>query len=118
MAWPGGRRRYPRPMPTLGEVTALLDEWFPQQQADGWDAVGLVLGDPAADVRRILLAVDPVTAVADEAIANDVHLLVTHHPLFLKGVHGVAATDPQGRDAHRLVSHGCALLTAHTNAPS
>ena len=102
--------------PTLGEVTALLDEWFPPHRADDWDAVGLVLGDPAVEVRRILLAVDPVAAVADEAIADDTDLLICHHPLFLKGVHGVAATDPKGRFAHRLLSNGCALFTAHTNA--
>jgi dinuclear metal center YbgI/SA1388 family protein len=105
-------------MPTLGEVTALLDEWFPPQHADSWDAVGLVLGDPAVDVRRILLAVDPVAAVVDEAVLNDTDLLVTHHPLFLKGVHGFAATDPKGRAAHRLVANGCGLFTAHTNADS
>src|SRR3954469_21818485 len=105
-------------MPTLGEITALLDEWFPPQHADDWDAVGLVLGDPGHDVRRILLAVDPVSAVADEAILHDADLLVTHHPLFLKGVHGFAATEPKGRVAHRLVSNGCALFTAHTNADS
>jgi dinuclear metal center YbgI/SA1388 family protein len=105
-------------MPTLGDITALLDEWYPPQHADDWDAVGLVLGDPAHDVRRILLAVDPVAAVADEAILMDADLLVTHHPLFLKGVHGFAATDPKGRVAHRLTSNGCALFAAHTNADS
>src|SRR3954447_9625766 len=105
-------------MPTLGEITALLDEWFPPHHADSWDAVGLVLGDPSVDVRRILLAVDPVAAVADEAILLDADLLVTHHPLFLKGVHGVAATDPKGRVAHRLLTNGCALFAAHTNADS
>jgi dinuclear metal center YbgI/SA1388 family protein len=104
--------------PTLGDVVALLDGWYPPQHADDWDAVGLVLGDPAADVRRILLAVDPVADVADEAILRDVDLLVTHHPLFLKAVHGFAATGPKGRVAHRLAQNGCALFTAHTNADS
>jgi dinuclear metal center YbgI/SA1388 family protein len=103
---------------TLGEITELLDEWFPPQHADDWDAVGLVLGDPSVDVRRILLAVDPVAAVADEAVLQDADLLVTHHPLFPKGVHGFAATDPKGRLAHRLLTNGCALFTAHTNADS
>ncbi len=105
-------------MPSLEEITALLDEWFPPSHADDWDAVGLVLGDPAVDVHRILLAVDPVAAVADEAVADDTDLLICHHPLFLKGVHGVAATDPKGRFAHRLLTNGCALFTAHTNADS
>jgi dinuclear metal center YbgI/SA1388 family protein len=105
-------------MPTLGEITALLDEWFPPQHADDWDAVGLVCGDPTAEVRRILLAVDPVSIVADEAIEAGVQLLICHHPLFLKGVHGVAATDPKGRIVHRLLTAGCGLFTAHTNADS
>jgi len=105
-------------MPTLGEITALLDEWFPPDHADDWDAVGLVCGDPAADVRRVHLAVDPVTAVVEEAVAARAQLLVCHHPLLLKGVHGVGATDPKGRAVHGLVSAGCALFTAHTNADS
>lgn len=105
-------------MPTLGEITGLLDGWYPPQHADDWDAVGLVCGDPDAGVRRILLAVDPVAAVADEAIERGAQLVVCHHPLFLTGVHGVAATGPKGRIVHRLLQSGCGLFTAHTNADS
>lgn len=105
-------------MPRLGEITDLLEQWYPPHTADSWDAVGLVLGDPADDVRRVLLAVDPTAAVADDALLHDADLLVTHHPLFLKAVHGIAATDPKGRVAHRLLGNGCALYTAHTNADS
>ncbi len=73
---------------------------------------------PLTTYARILLAVDPVTAVADEAVSTGAQLLVTHHPLFLKGVHGVAATDPKGRVVHRLLGAGCGLFAAHTNADS
>lgn len=100
----------------LSDVTARLDAWYPPQWADSWDAVGLVSGDPDQAVRRILLAVDPAAAVADEAIESGADLLVVHHPLFLKGVSSVAATTPKGRVLHRLVTGGCALFTAHTNA--
>ena len=103
-------------MPALSDVIALIERWYPPQFAEDWDAVGLVCGDPAADVRTILLAVDPVVAVADEAVGLDADLLVVHHPLFLKGTTSVAATTPKGRVLHELVTHGCGLLTAHTNA--
>jgi dinuclear metal center YbgI/SA1388 family protein len=102
----------------LADVCALLDDWYPPHLAEDWDAVGLVCGDPDADVRRILLAVDPVLAVADEAVAWDAGLVIVHHPLYLKGTTTVAATTPKGRVVHRLLSHGCGLLTAHTNADS
>ena len=103
-------------MPTVGEVVDLVHGWYPPATADDWDAVGLAAGDPGADVRRVLLAVDPALPVAAEAAAWDADLLVTHHPLFLRGVHGVAETTPKGRTLATLTRAGCGLLTAHTNA--
>jgi dinuclear metal center YbgI/SA1388 family protein len=103
-------------MPTLGEVVGLVHGWYPPGTAEDWDAVGLAAGDTDADVRRILLAVDPVAQTAREAADWDADLLLTHHPLFLRGVHGVAETTPKGRTLATLTRAGCGLLTAHTNA--
>ncbi len=100
----------------LGDVTALLDEWYPQSWAADWDAVGLVAGDPDTEVSRIMFAVDPSPEIAAEAVEWGADLLVVHHPLFLFAVHGVAATTPKGRTLHRLLTAGCGLFAAHTNA--
>lgn len=94
----------------------MLDRWYPAHTAEPWDVVGLVCGNPRAEVRRILLAVDPVAAVVAEAVSGEADLLVAHHPLFLKPVSTVAADSPKGRVVHQLISSGCALFTAHTNA--
>ncbi|QGQ19074.1 Nif3-like dinuclear metal center hexameric protein [Cellulomonas sp. JZ18] len=102
--------------PTLRDVVAALEKRYPPGTAESWDAVGLVAGDPAEPVRRVLLAVDPVAAVVDEALEWGADLLLTHHPLFLRGVHSVAATTYKGALVHRLVRGGCALYAAHTNA--
>ena len=101
---------------SLAQVVALLERRYPPDTAEEWDAVGLVCGHPDAEVRRILWAVDPVEAVVNEAIAADVDLVVTHHPLFLTGVHSVAATTAKGRVIDRLIRAGIALYCAHTNA--
>lgn len=103
-------------MPRLGDVVDLLHGWYPPATADSWDAVGLVSGDPDAEVGKVMFAVDPAQAVAREAVEWGADLLVVHHPLFLSPVHGVAATTPKGRTLHTLATGGCALLTAHTNA--
>ncbi|MFD7308490.1 Nif3-like dinuclear metal center hexameric protein [Promicromonospora sp. NPDC059942] len=102
--------------PTLAQVVAALDGLYPPSTAEGWDAVGLVVGDPAAPVRKVLFAVDPVSAVVDQALDWGADLLVTHHPLFLRGVSSVAATTFKGSVVHRLLTGGCALHVAHTNA--
>lgn len=102
--------------PTLGDVVGLLHTWYPPATADSWDAVGLVHGDPASPVHKVMFAVDPTLAVAREAAGWGADLLVVHHPLFLKPVHGFATTTAKGRTLATLVDSGCALLTAHTNA--
>ena len=103
-------------MPTVADVVALLDEWYPPGTAESYDAVGLVAGDPDAAAARVMFAVDPTIEVAREAVEWGADLLVVHHPLFLTAVSSVAATTPKGRTLHTLTSGGCALLTAHTNA--
>lgn len=105
-------------MATLRDVVTVLDELYDPRWADDWDAVGTVAGDPDSVVSKILFAVDPVQAVVDEAVAWGADLLVTHHPLYLKGVTSVAATTPKGRVVHTLLTHGIALHTCHTNADS
>jgi dinuclear metal center YbgI/SA1388 family protein len=103
-------------MPSLADLVDLVHGWYPPDTADSYDAVGLVAGDPAAEVARVMFAVDPTIEVAREAVEWGADLLVVHHPLFLTAVSSVAATTPKGRTLHTLTSGGCALLTAHTNA--
>lgn len=103
-------------MATVREVVNALDHRYPPALAEDWDRVGLSVGDPKATVTRVLFAVDPVLDVADEAIATGAQMIVTHHPLLLRGVHSVAADTGKGAVVHLLISHGIALYSAHTNA--
>ena len=103
-------------MPKLADVVETLEQHYDPRWAEPWDAVGLVCGDPDTDVSRVHFAVDPVATVADEAIAAGAQLLVTHHPLYLRGTTTVAATSAKGRLVHRLISNGVGLYVAHTNA--
>jgi dinuclear metal center YbgI/SA1388 family protein len=103
-------------VPGLGELITALEGWFDPRWAESWDAVGLVCGDRADPVERIVLAVDAVPATVDETIQCGAELLVTHHPLLLTGVHGVPADDPKGALVHRMIRAGVAHYVAHTNA--
>jgi len=103
-------------MPTVRELIASLDAAYPQWLAEDWDAVGLTCGRLDAEVDTVLLAVDPLPQIVDEAIACGAQLIVTHHPLFLHGVHEVAATHSKGEVITRCIENGIALFSAHTNA--
>lgn len=101
---------------TLRDVIEVLERLYPPSTAQSWDQVGLVTGDPDQPVERILLALDPTLAVIDEAREAQVDLLVTHHPLLMRGVHSVATTHAKGASVTGLVVADIALYVAHTNA--
>lgn len=101
---------------TLADVIGALEGLYPPGTAQSWDQVGLVSGDLAQPVRRIHFAVDPTLAVIEEARALGADLLVTHHPLLLRGVHSVATTTAKGASVTSLVVNDIALYVAHTNA--
>lgn len=105
-------------VPRLSEVIAALENLWPAERAEAWDAVGTVVGEPGQEVSRVLFAVDPVQEIADEAVKLGADLLVTHHPLYLRGTTTVAATTAKGRVVHTLIKNDVALHVAHTNADS
>jgi len=103
-------------MTSLADVQNAVETLWPVAGAEAWDAVGLLSGDPTAEVGRIHLAVDAVLDTVDEAIAAHSDLLLVHHPLLLRGVTTVAETRYKGAVLARLIRAGCALIATHTNA--
>lgn len=103
-------------IPTLADVVAAADTLWPFRLQQDWDASGLVTGRLEQSVQRIHFAVDPVNLVVREALAASADLLITHHPLLLRGVTSVAADTFKGQAVHDLIESRCALLCCHTNA--
>ena len=103
-------------MPTLRELQAAIEDLWPAAGAESWDSVGLVSGDPDAVVEHVHLAVDAVPDTAREAVEAGADLLLTHHPLLLRGVTTIAESTYKGSVLATLVRGGCALVAAHTNA--
>jgi dinuclear metal center YbgI/SA1388 family protein len=101
---------------TLREVVAALERLYPPHTALSWDRVGLVSGRLDQPVSLVHFAVDPTLAVIDEASAAGADLLITHHPLLLRGVHSVATTSAKGASVTALIVNHIALYAAHTNA--
>src|SRR6185503_16787223 len=98
---------------TVADVVSAMSKRYPTAWAEDWDRVGLVVGDPAALVRRILLVIDCVPETVAEAIAGGADMIIAHHPLLLRGVHSVAATTYKGSVVHQLIRAGIALHVAH-----
>lgn len=100
---------------TLSKVIALLKELAPVELAENWDNVGLMLGRFNQEVHKILIALDITEEVVQQAVANKVDLIVTHHPLIFKPCKRL--TDQQWRQELilTLAENHIAVYSAHTN---
>ena len=105
-------------MTTVRDVERFLYDWAPAGLAAEWDNVGLLVGDPEREVRRILTTLDITEAVVEEAIGAGVDLIVSHHPVMNCAWHPVQTLrtdDRQGRILTKLVENHISAICMHTN---
>ncbi|MEG0362707.1 MAG: Nif3-like dinuclear metal center hexameric protein [Aurantimicrobium sp.] len=103
-------------MTNLRDVVEYAHTLWPLSGAESWDAPGLVSGSLESPVKRILLAVDAVAETVEQAVEVEADLLITHHPLLMRGVTSVNEELYKGNLIARLIRGNVALLAAHTNA--
>ena len=100
----------------LSQVVAIAEELWPVSGAEDWDKPGLVAGNPDQEIRRILFSVDTTSEVLNEARLVNANLIISHHPLLLKGVATVGEHTAKGSVLAKAIRGDVAIYSAHTNA--
>lgn len=101
-------------MPTIKDITAHLQQLAPLHLAESWDNVGLLIGNPAQEVERVMTCLTVTRESAAEAIAERADLIVTHHPFPFKAVKRITSETPGGRMLLDLITAGVSVYSAHT----
>jgi len=94
----------------LSDLVCALDDLAPLRNAEAWDNVGLLVGDPAQSVSRVMLTIDYTDAVAEEAKAAGCDAVVAYHPVIFEAMKRVTAPSVVF-DALR---RGVAVYSPHT----
>ena len=105
-------------MPIVSEVCEFLDQLAPPELAEDWDNVGLLVGRQSATVRKILTCLTLTADVAQEAVDQQVQLVVSHHPVLFRGAKAIADDTSEGRMLLELIENGIAVYSAHTRFDS
>ena len=100
---------------TVNDLVELLEELMPSNLAEDWDNVGLMLGRKGKTVKKILLALDLSKEVVEQAVAQKIDLIITHHPAIFKKLKRVVDNDWQQDLLLTLAENGIAVYSAHTN---
>jgi dinuclear metal center YbgI/SA1388 family protein len=101
-------------MLTIATVIDFLEQFAPPSLAASWDNVGLLLGDRAAPVQKIMTCLTVTTESAAEAVEAEAQLIVTHHPILFRPVQRLTSDTPEGRMLLALVKANVAVYCPHT----
>ena len=95
-------------------VCQILMQLAPLPTAESWDNVGLLLGRPNRMVSRLMTCLTLTPTVAREAIAKDVQLIVTHHPVLFRATRSITSDTIEGRLLLDLIEARIAVYSPHT----
>ena len=99
----------------LSDLIGLLNQLCPPGLAEEWDNVGLQVGDPVAEVSRVLVCLDAEEIALAEAERIGAQVVISHHPLLHRPLKRLAPVDECGRVVFRAIRAGIAVVSAHTN---
>ncbi|WP_329610110.1 Nif3-like dinuclear metal center hexameric protein [Pseudalkalibacillus berkeleyi] len=97
------------------EVIQRIDQLAPKWMAEDWDPIGLQVGSLQKRIKKIMVTLDVIEPVIDEAIREGVDLIFAHHPLIFKPLKKINPDTSYGRTIQKLLKHDITLYAAHTN---
>jgi len=98
----------------IQNVTNYLEELAPLSYAEGFDNVGLLVGDFNTDVSGILVTLDSLEVTVDEAIAKNCNLIVSFHPIIFSGLKKLNGSTYVERVVLKAIKNNIAIYAMHT----
>nr|WP_297785287.1 Nif3-like dinuclear metal center hexameric protein [uncultured Allomuricauda sp.] len=99
---------------TVNDIGKVLEELAPLAHAEDFDNVGLLVGDPTMKVEGVLVTLDTLENVVDEAIEKKCNLIVSFHPIIFKGLKKLTGSNYVERVVLKAIANNIAIYSMHT----
>ncbi len=100
---------------TVQHLIDIVQEIAPDTLAESWDNVGLLVGSGKKTVRGVLLGLDPLSSLLDEARRLDANLVITHHPAIFRPLAAILIDHIPGRFIRTAITRDINVIGCHTN---
>ncbi|MEZ6135624.1 MAG: Nif3-like dinuclear metal center hexameric protein [Pirellulaceae bacterium] len=101
-------------MTTVGDISRWMNNIAPLALSESWDNTGLLLGDPAQVVTKLMTCLTLTPESVSEAVAEQASLVIAHHPLPFKPLSRITTDSLAGKLLWKLASAGIAVYSPHT----
>ena len=103
-----------KPM-NVQDVCNTLEQWAPLSYQESYDNCGLIIGNPIQDITGVLVSLDCLENIVDEAIFLNCNMIVSHHPIIFKGLKSITGKNYVERTVLKAIKNDIAIYAIHTN---
>lgn len=100
---------------TMNECQKIFNEIAPESLQENWDNCGMQINMGRDYVERILVCLEITKEVVDEAIEENIDLIVTHHPLLFHSIKKIDKNTIIGTYLIDLIFTGISVYSSHTS---
>lgn len=97
------------------QIIQLFEQFSPKAYAVEGDKIGLQIGTLNKPIKNVMVTLDVLESVIDEAIEKEVDLIIAHHPPIFRPLKHISTDQPAGRLIEKCLKHDIAVYAAHTN---
>ena len=99
----------------LKAITQFLEQQFPLSLQESYDNSGLLIGNLEMKITGVLICLDSIEKIVDEAIEKNCNLIIAHHPIIFKGLKKMTESNYIQRVVSNCIKNNIALYAIHTN---
>jgi len=99
----------------IKDITDYLESLAPPSYQESYDNSGLLVGDSMAEVSGVLVTLDCIEAVVEEAVQLNCNLIIAHHPIVFKGLKSLTGNNYVERTVIKAIRGNIAIYAIHTN---
>jgi len=97
------------------EIASAIEKFAPINIAMPWDNVGFLIGDKNKEITKVLLTLDVTLEVAQQAVVSGCDMIISHHPMFFKGIKTIDYSTTEGKLVKKLIVNDITVYVCHTN---
>jgi dinuclear metal center YbgI/SA1388 family protein len=102
-------------MVKIKDITDSLEILAPTAYQENYDNTGLITGNKDWTVTGVLVTLDCIESIIDEAIEKNCNLIIAHHPIVFKGLKKINGSNYVERTIIKAIKNDIAILAIHTN---
>ncbi|MBK8517380.1 MAG: Nif3-like dinuclear metal center hexameric protein [Saprospiraceae bacterium] len=99
----------------IDQLVQFLHRTAPLSLQEDYDNAGLIVGSPDTEISGVLICLDAIESVVDEAIILNCNLIIAHHPIIFRGLKKLNGTNYIERTVIKALKNDIAIFAIHTN---